>query len=330
MTKTFRFIGLVFLIFSSIFLSCKKEEVPVVTTIAVSNITATTATSGGNVTDEGSSTVISRGVCWSTGTTPTTADSKTSDAAGAGSFISSITGLNADNTYFVRAYAINNSGVGYGMTMSFKTTIYPLTDRDGNGYNIVTIGSQTWMKENLKVTKYNNGDLIVTTNPATLDISLESTPKYQWAYDGNESSAATYGRLYTWYAVMDSRKICPTGWHVPTSNEWTTLTTYLGGESVAGGKLKETGNSHWASPNTGATNESGFTAIGGGRRLNNGEYINLSNYSNWWSSSTFTTISQETFGVGREVYYNVTYVNGGAGNSGFDFSCGISVRCIKD
>jgi len=121
MTKTFRFIGLGFLIFSSIFLSCKKEEVPVITTTAVSNITATTATSGGNITDEGSSTVITRGVCWSTGTTPTTADSKTSDAAGAGSFTSSITGLNGATVYYVRAYATNNAGTGYGMAMSFTT-----------------------------------------------------------------------------------------------------------------------------------------------------------------------------------------------------------------
>src|SRR5688500_14669040 len=116
-----------------------------------------------------------------------------------------------------------------------------VTDIEGNVYHTVTIGTQVWMAENLKTTKYRNGDLIGTTIPATLDISSESAPKYQWAYNGEESIVATYGRLYTWYAVTDSRNVCPTGWHVPSDAEWTTLTTYLGGESVAGDKLKENG-----------------------------------------------------------------------------------------
>src|SRR5664279_2839934 len=115
---------------------------------------------------------------------------------------------------------------------------------DGNVYTSVNIGTQVWMVGNLKTTKYSNGELIGTTTPATLDISLETTPKYQWAYDGNESDVSIYGRLYTWYAVTDSRNICPTGWHVPTDAEWTTLNTYLGDDSVAGGKLKETGITH--------------------------------------------------------------------------------------
>jgi uncharacterized protein (TIGR02145 family) len=324
-------IGLLLLGTVSIIHSCKKvadASLPTLTTSTISNITGTSATSGGTIIREGSGTIVSRGVCWSTGTTPTINDSKTSDGAGAGSFTSSITGLNVDSTYFVRAYAINNSGVGYGMTMSFKT-IYALIDIDGNGYNIVTIGNQTWMKENLKTTKYCNGDLIGTTTPATLTISGEIAPKYQWAFDGNESNAVTYGRLYTFYAVIDNRKICPTGWHVPTNNEWTILTDYLGGASVAGGKLKETGNAHWASPNTGATNESEFTAIGGGRRLDTGAFIDFSYCGNWWSSSIIT-ILQQPVDEGREVYNNVTKVLGGEGNGGFVLSCGISVRCIKD
>jgi uncharacterized protein (TIGR02145 family) len=112
--------------------------------------------------------------------------------------------------------------------------------------------------------KYRNGDIIGTTTPATLDISSETSPKYQWAYDGNESNVATYGRLYTWYAATDSRAVCPTGWHLPTDAEWTTLTTYLGGESVAGGKLKEAGTTHWNSPIqelTTAVDSQGFLAV---------------------------------------------------------------------
>jgi uncharacterized protein (TIGR02145 family) len=332
MKTLFNISGIILIILSiSSINSCKKESVtsvPTLITAAITNISSNTAICGGTITDEGSGTVLERGVCWSTSNTPTIADNKTTDGAGVGSFISSITGLDVDVTYFVRAYATNNSGVGYGMTMSFKT-IYALTDIDGNGYNIVTIGNQTWMKENLKVTKYRNGDLIGTTTPATLDITQENNPKYQWAYDGNESNAATYGRLYTLYAVMDNRNICPSGWHVPSNAEWTTLTDYLGGASIAGGKLKETGNAHWASPNTGATNESGFTAIGGGRRLNDGAFIYFSYCGNWWSSSIIT-ILQEPVDEGREVYNNVTKVLGGEGNGGFVLSCGVSVRCIKD
>ncbi len=103
------------------------------------------------------------------------------------------------------------------------------TDGDNINYPVVEIGTQIWMAENLKTTKYSNGDLIGTTTPATLDITGESTPKYQWAYNGNESIVTTYGRLYTWFAVTDSRNVCPVGWHVPTDPEWTVLTDYLGG-----------------------------------------------------------------------------------------------------
>jgi len=153
-----------------------------------------------------------------------------------------------------------------------------ITDVDGNVYTSVTIGTQVWMVENLKTTKYSNGDLIGTTTPATLDISGESTPKYQWAYDGNESNVATYGRLYTWYAVTDIRGVCPIGWHVPTDAEWTTLSIFLGGDNVAGGKLKETGTTHWTTPNIEATNETDFTALPGGSRSNSGAFGYIGGY----------------------------------------------------
>ena len=230
---------------------CKKEteqgQPPVLTTGNLYSITPTTAYCGGDITNDGGATVTARGVCWSTTQNPTIADSKTTDGTGTGTFTSAITGLTATTTYYVRAYATNSAGTSYGDELSFKTYTGTVPDIDGNVYNTVTIGTQVWMAENLKTTKYRNGDLIGTTTPATLDISGESYTKYQWAYDGNESNVATYGRLYTWYAVTDTRNVCPTGWHVPTDAEWTTLTTFLGGESVAGGKLKETGTTHWAS-----------------------------------------------------------------------------------
>ena len=136
-----------------------------------------------------------------------------------------------------------------------------VTDVDGNIYGKVIIGTQIWLTENLKTTKYRNGDLIGTTTPAELNIYDEVTPKYQWAYNGNEDKVATYGRLYTWYVITDTRNICPTGWHVPSDAEWLTLENYLGGYAIAGGKLKEIGTTHWVTPNYMATNETGFTAL---------------------------------------------------------------------
>jgi uncharacterized protein (TIGR02145 family) len=197
-----------------------------------------------------------------------------------------------------------------------------IKDIDGNVYTSVTIGTQVWMVENLKTTKYSNGDLIGTTAPDTLDISLESTPKYQWAFDGNESNANTYGRLYTWYAVTDSRNVCPTGWHVPADAEWTTLTTYLGGEDVAGGKLKETGTIHWITPNEGATNQSGFTALPGGYHNYSGSFSLVGVYVFWWSS----TESYPTNAWSRNIDYRGSIVDRNSYNKG----SGFSVRCLKD
>jgi len=197
-----------------------------------------------------------------------------------------------------------------------------IKDGDGNTYTSVQIGQQVWMKEDLKTTKYRNGDLIGTTVPATLDITAEATPKYQWAYDGNESNVATYGRLYTWNAVTDNRNVCPTGWHLPTDKEWTTLTTFLGGESVAGGKLKETGITHWPSPNTEATNESDFTALPSGYRDLNGEFSFFHSFGYWWSSTESTT----TYAILRFVYSSFSNVY----NGGSYMQNGFSVRCLQD
>jgi uncharacterized protein (TIGR02145 family) len=197
-----------------------------------------------------------------------------------------------------------------------------IRDIDGNVYTSVTIGTQVWMVENLKTTKYSNGDLIGTTTPSTLDIAAEATPKYQWAYDGNESNVATYGRLYTWYAVSDNHNICPTGWHVPTDAEWTTLTTSLGGEDVASGSLKEAGASHWITPNEGATNSSGFTALPSGIRDSNGTYYFVGYHGYWWSSTENSTT--DAFSRLMSCYYSNVFR--------YDIYklYGFSVRCLRD
>jgi uncharacterized protein (TIGR02145 family) len=227
-----------------------------------------------------------------------------------------LSGLNSGTTYHFRIKAVNSLGTTYGNDMSFPT-LSTVTDVDGNTYNYVVIGSQAWMKENLKVTRYRNGDLIGTTIPATLDVSSETAPKYQWAYDGNESNVAVYGRLYTWHAITDSRNLCPVGWHIPSDIEWTTLSTYLGGINVAGGKMKETGTMHWISPNLGATNESGFTALPGGYRSDNGSYTSIGLDGHWWSST--------------DTWYRYIWSNSITINSDHSYMpFGFSVRCVKD
>ena len=199
-----------------------------------------------------------------------------------------------------------------------------LTDFDGNTYNTVKIGNQWWMVENLKTTHYANGDPIPDGTGAG-DISGETDPKYWFAYDDDLNNVSTYGRLYTWYTVTDSRNVCPDGWHVPSDAEWTQLSDSLGGESVAGGKLKETGTTHWDSPNTGATNESGFTGLPGGLRYSKSSdgFGIMGRASYFWSATEFHISAYARY---WPLGYNY------AGMSPYDYgkSGGFSVRCLKD
>ena len=197
-----------------------------------------------------------------------------------------------------------------------------IQDIDGNVYSIITIGKQEWIRENLKTTRYSNGDSIGTTTPATLDITNEPTLKYQWAYEGNENNIPVYGRLYTWFAAIDDRNICPADWRVPTSSDWSTLIIYLVGESVAGGKLKETGITHWKSPNTGATNASGFTALPGGYRYGNGTFYDIGGTCNWWSSTDVSANNAWCY----TIYNNLKNVNKHNGKK----TNGLSLRCVRD
>ena len=293
------------------------------TTIVANNIASTTAMSGGNIASDGGAKITARGVCWSTTSNPTVAlSTKTSDGAGIGSFISNITGLTVGTTYFVRAYATNSAGTAYGNELSFTTTAPPVstvTDYDGNVYDIITIGTQDWLKQNLKTTHYKNGAAI--TYPGTDNTAWQNntTGAYAWYNNDEATYKNTYGALYNWYAV-NTGNLCPTGWHVPTDAEWTTLTTYLGGESIAGGKLKAT--TLWNSPNTGATNSSGFTAFPGGGRGGYGSYGNIGDYGTWWSS----TESDAAFAWDREM----NYYDGDVGSYYGGKTFGLSVRCVRD
>jgi len=194
-----------------------------------------------------------------------------------------------------------------------------VTDIDGNHYKSVKIGNQVWMAENLKTTKFKDGKII-----EGLEVFPQFNYKAQmWWYNDNEAAFKNiYGALYNWHAVYTGN-LCPKGWHVPTDAEWTTLTDYLGGIKTAGGKLKEEGTAHWNSPNTGSTNQSGFTALPGGYRYyGNKNFYNIGEFGNWWSSTQDNWINA----LYRKLNYNDSIVEPRSENKGDGFS----VRCISD
>lgn len=181
------------------------------------------------------------------------------------------------------------------------------------------IGSQQWMEKNLEVTTYRNGDLIPEVTDATAWSNL-TTGAWCW-YNNDPANGAIYGKLYNWYAVADSRGLCPSGWHVPTLAEWTTLLTTLGGDAVAGGKLKST-STRWTSPNTSAANSSGFTALPGGYRYYFAPFNMLSNNGCWWSATEYNGTVSTYLLLGYN-YGNAYLFNG-------DKKYGYSVRCLRD
>jgi uncharacterized protein (TIGR02145 family) len=196
-----------------------------------------------------------------------------------------------------------------------------VTDIDGNVYRTVQIGGQCWTAENLRTTTYANGDPIPNVTDSTAWTELTTGA---WVhYDNNASYENPYGKLYNWYAVLDPRNVCPTNWHVPTDGEWTVLTDYLGGESVAGGKMKSTGTQYWQDLNTGATNESGFSGLPGGfRYYSNGTFNFLGYNGYWWSASES--------GAENAWYRTLSTYNAGIYRYSINKRDGFSVRCLRD
>jgi len=331
--KSIRYFSLCMVVFTltvlSLFDACRKSlsvDVPIVSTNSITNVTSTSAVCGGNVTSDGGSAVKSRGVCWSTSHSSTINSSKTIDSTGTGKYTSTVSGLSSNTTYYIRAYATNSSGTGYGEERSFKTQSGggTVTDYDGNVYHVIILGTQDWLVENLNVTHYSNGDAIPIVTSGTVWSSLNSGAYCNYK---NSLTSDTLGHLYNWYAVNDSRKVCPEGWHIPTDDEWKTLLYYLGGPEIAGGKMKSTGTLEqgdglWHEPNTGATNESGFTALPGGYRDGSGNFSQLSNSAYFWSS----TEKNPSNAWDRELSYkygNVDRYDNLKTN-------GFSVRCLKN
>ena len=195
-------------------------------------------------------------------------------------------------------------------------------DIDGNVYKTITVGKQTWMAENLRTTKFSNGDAIPEVADSAAWSDLKTSAYCNYNNTGNIEVIASYGRLYNGYAIYDKRNVCPIGWHVSTDAEWTTLTDFLGGTSVAGDKLKEKGTTHWKSPNAGSTNEIGFTALPGGHLYPGEPFRYLTMSGNWWNvtgsnadGECYRSIKCNAIGVYK--YHS--------GNTG-----GFSVRCVRD
>lgn len=287
-------ITLLFIISFLLLNTCKQEDssagpddtsknLPAVSTAEPTAITTSSAKSGGNITNDGGVPVTSRGVCWGTAQNPVVGGNKTNEGTGSGSFASTLTGLNAGTKYFIRAYATNGNGTAYGNELQFTTA----EESDGtltyNGvtYKTVSIGTQEWTVENLKTSTYNDGTPITkVTDPSAWN---EIKTGAFCAYNNNESTAATNGYLYNWFAVFTG-KLAPAtgGWRIPTDADWTKLTDFLG--SNAGTKLKA--KSGWTAPGNG-TDDFGFSALPGGYCDGNGSFSYLGYAGYWWSSTSF-------------------------------------------
>jgi uncharacterized protein (TIGR02145 family) len=294
-----------------------QPPIPVIATITTTNasaITANTATIVSNITSDGGAPIIARGVCWNTLTSPTVNNSKTIDGGGTGSFSSLLTGLGAGTNYYVRAYATNSAGTSYSNEISF-TTLSPSTLD-------ITICSQIWMGKNLDVTTYRNGDTIPQVTDYNQWANLTTGA---WCYFNNDPAmGAIYGKLYNWYAVNDPRGLAPAGYHIPTDAEWTILENCLGGNTIAGNAMRESGTAHWNSPNSGATNSSGFTGLPCAIRIIDGSfpfsYIGV--FGGMWSSTEANV---------DNAWLRFLLVNYSDLNRNFYYKKdGHSVRCLKN
>ncbi|MFW6328089.1 MAG: fibrobacter succinogenes major paralogous domain-containing protein [Bacteroidota bacterium] len=308
--KYFQFLSTrVSIIIMILFAACSKNnELPVVKTNEVTNIMYNKVTVVGNIISDGGDSIVEKGVCWSIQPNPTISDnSEQSLSNGTTEFAVDINNLGTNVNYYVRSYAINNEGLAYGEELTF--TLYlnkpeePVSDIQNNSYSTVRIGDQVWMKENLKVTHYSNGDAIPYISLQNDSDWLENNSGAYCVFNDDHANTEKYGYLYNGYAVTDERDICPVGWHVPTKEEWQTLVDYLGGLSTAGNLLKST--AHWNNVHPNTTNLSGFSVLPGGLRLHS---MPENSYTEYWG------VNEQAYFASSDEYtingtYYIWYVN---------------------
>lgn len=344
-----------------LFYGCEKQDgknAPVVRTLEVKDITDKTALAINEITGEGGSMVTARGVCWSKNQSPTINDNKTFDGAGMGLFASVITGLEPNTTYYMRAYGTNSMGTSYGNEITFTTPTGQIPDGttgtvtyDGYTYKTVYIGGREWMAENLRTNKYNDGTSIPTGHSLEQWIYLTTGAYAVYPHsqiDGLNSDAEVlqaYGALYNWYAV-ETGKLCPTGWSVPTFMDFSELIQYIDpnidpsylhpnsgyiSSSIAGGRLKSSRTSpsahpRWDTPNTGATDSYGFSALPSSSRYA-GQFISIpGKWATWWSSSEFILTAPPYGAWVLDMRFDLSI----ATMTGIEKLHGLSVRCVRD
>jgi len=326
-----------------------ETNAPTVYSNSATSIKSVDAVTGGNITSDGGATITARGIVWGTSANPTLSNNVITVSGTTGSFTVTLTGLSSNTTYHARSYATNSAGTSYGADVSFTTKEYTpimngtlimiapdgktivisynekIYDYDGNEYIYAIIGNQQWMTKNYRCTKYADGTPIPNLTLAA-DWIADATGAY-CSYDNNASNIQDYGLLYNSYAVENAHGLAPAGWRVPTQTDIETLVSYIGGESVGGGKLKTAGLNYWDSPNTGATNEYDFNGVGAGYRLfSDGIFESIKSSSFIWSTTPAIADPNNRY-AGMVLQYNNNSVSS---NDNTNRENGFSVRLMRD
>jgi uncharacterized protein (TIGR02145 family) len=310
-------------------------HIPATLTASVESFATTYAVSGGHISDDGGGIITERGICWNTSGNPTTGDNKAINDIQSMEFTCLLRGLTPGTTYFIRAFAVNSAGTAYSDQLSFTTdvavdpvvfnsalTYGTISDIEGNNYKTIQIGTRIWMAENLRTTKFNDGNDIPLVSGIT-EWSALSTPGYCWYNNDPVANKEIYGALYNWEAVTNG-KLCPSGWHIPDKGDFNNLDEAAGLGYDPGGNLKESGTDHWSYYWLEATNSSGWTALPGGYRSVDGTFENLGLHGFWWLKDDVLAPDGEYAILmydGSLLDYAATYDN---------YPDGLSVRCVQD
>lgn len=314
---------------------------PTLGTSTYSYFTTTSFQASCSITNDGGSPILEKGVCWSTSPNPTVNEiTKTLNGPGLNSFVNSITNLTPGTLYYYRSYATNSVGTAYGTqnqttiplpanppALNFSDLNYgTVVDIDGNAYSTIQIGTQIWMAQNLRVTRYSNGDSIPNIQ-GSLEWADATTDAFSY-YNNDTSTAEVYGNYYNYKVASDSRNVCPVGWRVPSNGNWATLVSYSGGSQNAADSLKEPGSVHWTTANClTCNNPKGFTAVGAGYRSETtGSFDSFKFKTYWWTRTSFGSGT----GYAYSTRANVSTISSTALSIDNPAGRGCSIRCIKD